>query len=183
MGYEVALAKAWTELKRLGPEEIEPIKFLGDTYEIDLDKEKVFSLSCNALASDFTTILILHYLAKKLRGLPPLTGQWLSFRELSGLEGYLEAYHRRAVEPIIRKYGVNPEGLLSAQSKLTLKKIDIGDVGVTLEAFIGVPVLITLYKADEEFGPEANVLFDRSIREIFCIEDIVVLAGMVASRI
>ena len=49
-----------------------------------------------------------------------------------------------------------------------------------MEAFPEVPILVTIWKADEEFKAEANLLFDRSIRGIFCTEDIVVLAELVA---
>lgn len=58
-----------------------------------------------------------------------------------------------------------------------------GDIGIVLEAFQGVPALITLWRGDEEFGPEVNMLFDKSITQIFCTEDIVVLAGIIASQI
>jgi hypothetical protein len=40
-----------------------------------------------------------------------------------------------------------------------------------------------LWRGDEEFGPEANLLFDRSITEIFCTEDVVITAEIVASTI
>jgi hypothetical protein len=54
---------------------------------------------------------------------------------------------------------------------------------VIIEAFEGVPVLIKAWKADSEFGPDANIYFDKSITGIFCTEDIVVLAGMIASQL
>ena len=52
-----------------------------------------------------------------------------------------------------------------------------------LEVFAGVPVLVKLWKADEEFNADANIYFDSSIKEIFCIEDIVVLAGIIAAAL
>lgn len=92
MGYDVALNKAWDDLVKLKPDKPMSVKFLADEYTLDLVGRKVLSLSCNAPAKDFTTILILHYLAQKLKGLPQLTNEWLSFRELSGVEGYLAAF-------------------------------------------------------------------------------------------
>ncbi len=150
---------------------------------MDVGGKRALSLSCNIPAKDFTAILILHYLAHKLKGIPFLTGEWLSFKELSGVEGYAAAFRSRAIEPIIRKYGAHPEGILSVLDRLPGKKIDQGDVGIVLEAFEGVPVMITLWRGDEEFGPEVNMLFDKSINRIFCTEDIVVLAGFVASQL
>jgi hypothetical protein len=50
-------------------------------------------------------------------------------------------------------------------------------------AFEAVPILIELWEADEEFGPEANILFNKTITKIFCVEDIVVLAEVVARTV
>ncbi|MBM3246519.1 MAG: DUF3786 domain-containing protein [Candidatus Omnitrophica bacterium] len=183
MSYEAALNKAWGDLAELSPEDNLSLKFLADTYAVSLPDKKVISLSCNAPAKDFTAILLLHYLARKLEGLPPTTGEWQDFKELAGVEGYAAAFRSRAIAPILKKYGSNPEGLLSVLERLPAKKADKGDVGIVLEVFEAVPTLITLWRGDEEFGPEANLLFDRSITRIFCTEDIVVLAGIIAASV
>ncbi len=183
MSYDAALQKGWEELSQLNPGKILSVKFLADEYTIDFAEKKVLSLACNVAAKDFTAILILHYLAHKLKGLPFLTGEWLTFKELSGVEGYYPAFRNRAIDPIIRKYGSHPEGVLAVLDRLPAKRVDQGDVGIVLEAFEGIPVMITLWRADTEFGPEVNMLFDKSIAKIFCTEDIVVLAGFVASQL
>lgn len=183
MGYEVAIKKAWEDLAKLKPGNELSVKFLADEYSVDLEAKRVLSLACNIKAKDFTSILILHYLAQKLKGLPKLTGDWLTFREFSGVEGYFDAFHKRAIEPIIRKHGKYPEGIKTALERLPAKEFSGGDIGVVIQAFEGVPALVKLWKADEEFGPDANMYFDSSITGIFCTEDIVVLAGMVGSSI
>lgn len=181
MSYVAALDKAWEELGKLNPEKIISVKFLADEYTVDFQEKRVLSLSCNAPAKDFTAILILHYLLHKLEGLPELTGEWITFKEFSEIEGYYPTFRSRAIAPLIRKYGSHPEGILAALERLPAKKVEQGDIGIVVEAFEGVPVLITLWRGDEEFGPEVNMLFDRSITRIFCTEDIVVLGGIVAS--
>jgi len=183
VSYAVAINKAWEDLAQLNPDKIVSVKFLSDEYTVDTQDKKVLSLSCNALAKDFTAILILHYLSRKLNGLPALTNSWSSFKELSGVEGYYSAFRKRAIEPIIRKYGSHPEGILETLDRLSAKRVYEGDVGIVLEVFAGVPALITLWRPDEEFGPEANMLFDKSITDIFSTEDIVVLAGIIASQL
>lgn len=181
MGYEIALKKAWDDLAKLKPGKSLSVKFLADEYSVDTEARRVLSLSCNTAAKEFFSILILHYLVKKIAGLPKPTGTWLTFRELSGVEGYSDAYHKRSIEPIIRKYGKNPEAIYTALNRLPAESITGGDFGIVIRAFEGVSVLIKLWKADEEFGPDANMYFDSSITGIFCTEDIVVLAGIVGS--
>jgi len=66
MEYKDALKNAWGEISGLTDERKFSIKFLNDTYSIDTEKRSVLSLSCNASAKDYTAILMLHYLIKKL---------------------------------------------------------------------------------------------------------------------
>jgi len=183
MAYEAALNLAWQELENFRLPNNLAIKFLSYEYALDFKERKVISSSSGTPAKDFISILILHYAVSKIKGLPLLSAEWVSFKELSGVEGYAAAFRQRAIEPIIKKYGKNPEGILDILEKFPAKRVNYADLAVVLEAFEGVPALITLWRGDEEFGPEANILFDKSISRIFCIEDIVVLAGMVASKI
>ena len=183
MGYEIAINKAWDELKEITQEKNFSVRFLGDEYSLNLADRKIISLACNIPAKDFTAILLLHYLKVKLKGLPRLTGNWVSFKEFSGVEGYYPAFRKRSIEPIIRKYGSNPEGLLAALDKFPSRKVKEGDVGIVLEVLEGLPAMVLIWRSDEEFGPEANMLFDQSISKIFCTEDIVVLAGIIASQL
>jgi hypothetical protein len=183
MSYDIAINKAWEELGKLRPANNLSIKFLADEYAVDIEAKKILSSSSNVPVKDFTAILLLHYLAVKLKGLPRLTGVWLPFRELSGVEGYLPAFRKRAIEPLIRKYGREPKNILQVLNRLPAEKADGADVAIILQAFQGVPVLLKLWRQDEEFAPDANMFFDRSITAIFCTEDIVVLAGFVAESI
>ncbi|MDO8661927.1 MAG: DUF3786 domain-containing protein [Candidatus Omnitrophota bacterium] len=183
MGYDIAIKKAWEDLAKLKPENNLSVKFLADEYNLDLEARRILSLACNTRVKDFTSILILHYLLQKIKGLPKLSGDWLTFRELSGVEGYFDAYHKRAIEPIIRKYGKSPEAIKTVLQRLPAKEFSGGDFGIVVQAFEGVPVLVKLWKADEEFGPDANMYFDSSITAIFCTEDIVVLAGIIAGSL
>ena len=183
MSYDAALEKAWSELENLSDEKVKTIKFLSDEYSIDSGNRKVLSLSCNAAAKEYYSILILHYLIKKLKGLPEISGEWISFKELEGGQGYFGAFRKRAIEPVIRKYGKQPDDLTQLIERFPAKNIQFGDVGVALEAFEKVPILITLWRGDTEFGPEANMLFDRSISKVFCTEDVAVLSGIVAGLI
>ena len=183
MGYETALNKAWEDLAKLKPGKELTVKLLADEYSVDPESRRIISVSCNAPAKDFYSILILHYAVQKIKGLPRVTGEWLTFRELSGVEGYAGAFQRRVVDPIIRKYGKYPEGIKAVLERLPAREISGGDIGIAVEVFAGVPMLVKLWKADEEFGPGANVYFDSGITGIFCTEDIVVLAGIVAGSL
>ncbi|MCM8794159.1 MAG: DUF3786 domain-containing protein, partial [Candidatus Omnitrophica bacterium] len=135
----------------------------------------------NAPPKEHIQIILLHYLIQKLRlkVLPHPKGEWIDFRQIPGGEVYFPAFRKRVIEVLIRKYGKHPEGLLERLDYFPAKRVQTADVGIIIEVFDNVPLLICLYRADEEFLAEANVLFDENISEIFCTEDIVVLADIV----
>lgn len=179
----MALKKAWEDLANLNSAKNLSVKFLADEYSVDIQARRILSLSCNAPAKDFFSILILHYLAQEPKGLPSPSGTWLTFRELSGVEGYYDAYHQRSIEPLIRKYGSNPEALKGVLTRFPSRIAEGGDASIIIEAFEKVPVLIKLWKQDAEFSADANMYFDASIKNIFCTEDIVVLAQIISSQL
>lgn len=183
MGYDAAINKAWQELEALGAENNLSVEFLADEYGVAVKERSVLSLSCNIPAKDHTTILVLHYLAKRLKGLPKITGEWVPFEQFEGGQGYYPAFKKRVIDVLVRKYGRNPESVFEALKRFRAKKLDLADVSASAEVFEGVPLLIELERGDEEFGPAAHVFFDKSIKGIFCTEDIVVLAESLVHNI
>lgn len=176
MGYEVAITKAWDELSALCLPKILSVKFLADEYSIDIEKRQILSLSCNVPPKDFLAIILLHYEVRKFHGLPDVTGKWVDFREFTGVEGYESAFRARVINTVTRKFGKSPDLLFESLKRFPGEKASQGDVGIILEPLAGVRLLVLLWKGDDEFPPEANVLFDASMRGIFCIEDAIVLA-------
>jgi hypothetical protein len=183
MSLKVALEKTWGALGATATEQSFIVKFLSDEYDVDLNGRRVLSRSCNAQAPDYIALIILHYLIQKIKGLPAVTNEWISFQDLSGGPGYYGAFKKRVLEPLARKYGDNPSAILSCLEKVPGKRTQHGDGGVVIEAFENVPILIAVYGKDEEFSAEANVHFDKSIEQIFCTEDVAVLADIVAKLI
>ncbi|MBI5585760.1 MAG: DUF3786 domain-containing protein [Deltaproteobacteria bacterium] len=122
-------------------------------------------------------VLILHYLQKAPGA--PLTGQWITFREIPSGEFYYSAFVKRAKEPLVKTFGHQPQLLkeLGLQRGGLLR--EEGDVCICFQAFPKIPVCLILWAGDEEFPPDGNVLFDASIVHYLIAEDVAVLSGMV----
>lgn len=180
---QTALNQAWKELKELSQEKTISVKFLSDEYIADIEKQCLYSLSCNIPAKDYLALLILHYLLKKLQGLPELENNWISFRELAGGEIYYPVFRKRVLERVLKKYGQQPKWLSQVLDKLPSKKIHLADAALVVYAFQRVPILIAIWAGDEEFAPEVEMLFDSSICKMFSTEEIVILAEFVAKML
>lgn len=185
MSYAQALEKAWSDLAGVSADKNLDVKFLSDTYSLDLDKKQVLSDSCNIPAKDYVSIITLHYLFRKIKsgGLPKPTGSWIDFKQVDGGEAYFPTFKKRTIDQIVRKFGSNPELLSKSAGRFPSKKGDTGDVSVIVYPFEEIPIRVTLWKGDEEFGPDGNILYDKSIRDIFCTEDIVVLTEIVIHQL
>ncbi len=126
-------------------------------------------------------ILILHYLANVSE--QGLSGTLITFREIPSGEFYYEPFCKRAQMPLVRAFGAAPERLLSASGKMRGTAADMGDCSMTFLIFPKVPITLVLWRGDEEFAPEGNILFDASISRIFNAEDVAFLSGAVIYRL
>jgi hypothetical protein len=126
-------------------------------------------------------VLYLHYLcgAYSSNG-GRATGDWISFQEIPDGRFYMDAFQRRAKNPMVTSFGETPDLLLKVAKQLYgAVPFDQGDISVVVRAMPLVPIALILWKGDEEFPPEGNILFDRSIIGILPAEDVAWLSGMV----
>ena len=123
-------------------------------------------------------VLLLHYLIGA-KGLGT-AGRWIAYQEVPNGRFYLDAFIRRAKNPMVQGFGSQP-GLLVrlAMDLYGATPFDQGDVSVVVRALPMIPVALVLWKGDEEFPPEGAILFDQSISGILSAEDIAWLAGMI----
>lgn len=183
MAYDTAIKMAWEDLEKLSARPKCEVALLGDTYEIDLKTRQVFSNSCNVPAKEYLTILLLHYLIGSLKNIYIPSGLWISFKEIEGGEIYYPAFRKSVLEPLLRKYGKAPENLFRASERFKGERIDSPDAAVEIETFPDVRLRIILWKADEEFGPEASILFDKNLTKIYTMEDITVFSHFIVSNL
>jgi hypothetical protein len=126
-------------------------------------------------------ILLLHYLHGVCSsGGAQITGEWISFQEVPDGKFYLDAFHRRAKNPMVQAFGQNPDLLVKLAGEVfKAEPSDQGDVSVVVRVLPLVPVALIIWKGDEEFPPEGNILFDRTIPKMLSAEDIAWLSGLV----
>lgn len=121
-------------------------------------------------------VLILHYL-DRASGIP-LKGELITFNNVESGTFYMPAYRKRVIEPLIKAFGARPDGLVEAARGLNGERRDHGDASVTVFAFPYVPITLVLWRGDEEFPPEANVLYDLTVGSYLPTEDITLVTQM-----
>ena len=126
-------------------------------------------------------ILILHYLLARESG--PAKGQMLAFKNLPGGAFYDPTYQKRGPRRIARRFGENVEGFRRACRSLGWHEEQIGDTSFRFDILPKIEGMVVLHAGDEEFPAEANILFDDEIVNFLPLEDVAVLAGLIATRL
>ena len=125
-------------------------------------------------------VLLLHYLAAD--GPVAVAGDWVAYREIPGAAFYFAAFVKRAVDPLKKRFGQDIAGFRQAAARLNGAVVEAGDAAAEFRVLPNVPARLILHAGDEEFPPEAAILFDRSVGRILTPEDAAWLAGMLVYR-
>lgn len=118
-------------------------------------------------------ILILHYLTQA-QG-TPFTNKIINYGQIEGAKFYTPVFLKRSLDPILQNFGHRPELLLELAQRLGGHKAPYGDVSVSIDPFPRVRIFIILWRGDEEFPPNGNILFDGNIGHYLTSEDVCVL--------
>ncbi len=192
--YEDALNIAWTALADRDPGQVVAaglleveqasgvikIPFLGDKYFVNIESRKVL-FEHGADVYPFLSVLLLHYLVGADD--TPLAGEWISFREFEGGDAYFGAFTNRSLVPLKETFGNNPDLLPPAAVSIGGEPLDYGDVGVRVPVFPKIPLAVVLWRADAEFPPEANILFDRTANTFLRTEDLNITSALMVSKL
>jgi hypothetical protein len=122
----------------------------------------------------WSKILLLHYLIKAQGN--PLTGEWVNFRQLSGGDTYYPAFVKRSQKPLLDFFAHRLDLLETAAQSLGGRNLSEGDRAVVIPALPRVPIALIFWSGDEEFQPEARILFDATVPTYLSTEDVAVLA-------
>jgi hypothetical protein len=126
-------------------------------------------------------ILLLHYLTTK--GDKETKGEYVTFKNLPGASFYNSTYRKRSIERILRAFGAAPKSLLDVSCVLAGQPAELGDVSVRFQVFPKIEATIVLHEGDDEFPPEAQIVFRDEVVNLLPLEDIAVLSGILASRL
>jgi hypothetical protein len=172
------------QCRKSGARYVEPneivIVYIGQQYHIRLPDSEI-SLEGSKEVPLKDRILILHYftLAKGT----PATCRSIAYKQLLGGVSYFPAFSQRAIVPLVRNFGRNPELLMGAGARLGGRQADCGDVSMTVNAFPRVPITLVLWRGDEEVAPNGNILFDANISDYLSTEDVTVLCETIIWRL
>ena len=110
-------------------------------------------------------------------------GTWKTFREMPWGEMYHKPYQGRVLSRAAFGFGFKLGQFAAACEKLGAKKLPHGDAGYEFEFFGPFRMQILLWAGDDEFPPNAQVLYTDNFADCFAAEDRVVAGDILISHI
>ncbi len=109
------------------------------------------------------------------------TGRFLTYREMPSGDVYDRQFSGRCLARLARAFGKNPGRVRDAMDAIGAKRLKNGDASCELEVFPGYLVRVIFWAGDEEFSPNAQMLFSDNFPISFVAEDLAVIGDLCAS--
>ncbi len=157
------------------------IQYLNQSYLITLPDVEISLVDSAEEVPPRDKVLMLHYFTSAKGS--PLSGRLITFRELPEGNVYSPTFSNRTIRPLLNNFGKEPQSLVEVSKRFGGHKADYGDTAVTINAFSRVPITVVLWRGDDEFAPQGNILFDATISDYLSTEDITVLCETITWRL
>lgn len=157
------------------------LRLLGREFAIAHPGYAIRALDGGAVPPLPTQTFLLRYLleGKNIKW----NGQWKTFREMPWGEMYIQPYTGRVLTRAAFTFGTRTAAFRKASEKMGAVKLPHGDAGYQFELVPGYRMQILVWEGDEEFPPNAQVLYSDNFETGFAPEDRVVAGDILISTI
>ncbi len=157
------------------------VNLLGREFAISHPDYAVRALDGGPIPPLPTQTFLLRYLLESKQ--IPWRGTWKTFREMPWGEMYIKPYTGRVLTRAAYSFSFKLKAFAAACEKMGAVKLPHGDAGYQLELVPGFFVQLLIWQGDEEFPPNAQVIYSDNFAEGFAAEDRVVAGDILISTI
>lgn len=157
------------------------IELLGKIYAIAHPAYAIRAMDGGSVPPLPTQTFLLRYLLESKE--VPWFGQWKTFREMPWGEMYIKPYTGRVLTRAAFTFGTRLGLFNSAAEKLGATKVNHGDAGWEFQLIGNYRMQVLVWEGDDEFPPNAQVLYSDNFVQGFAAEDRVVAGDILISII
>lgn len=130
---------------------------------------------------EYFYLFIIYYLlkAKEIK----VCNEWISEKDISGGATFFRGPHEIPTHLISELFGNNIEGFRKRCIRLCGAAIDMADAAFSFNITPRIPVAVLYWIGDDDFSPEANILYDKTITKQLTSDIIFALAVEICTRI
>lgn len=158
------------------------ISVWGDEYELFPDERRIDLLNKTIQKPhDFFYLFIVYSLLKS-KG-TKAAGEWISEKDLPGGPTFFRGPHEMPTRLISQRFGNDIDAFKNRGLALHGITLDMGDAAFRFDIMPDIPVAVLYWAGDDEFPPEAKILYDKSISEKLTLDIVFALAVGICARI
>ena len=157
------------------------LTLLGREFAISHPDYAIRALDEGALPPLPTQTFLLRYLLESKQAV--WNGEWKTFREMPWGEMYIQPYTGRVLTRAAFTFGFRTAAFRAACEKMGAQAVKHGDAGYLFELIGGYRMQILIWEGDDEFPPNAQVLYSDNFAEGFAAEDRVVAGDILITTI
>ena len=157
------------------------VNLLGRTYFISHPEYAIRAADDGALPPLPVQTFLLRYLLESKN--VAWTQQWKTFREMPWGEMYIKPYTGRVLTRAAFTFGTRLAAFQAACEKMGAIAVNHGDAGYQFDFIGGFAMQILVWEGDEEFPPNAQVLYSDNFADGFAAEDRVVAGDILIGTI
>lgn len=157
------------------------VPFFGTQYRVDWPDAGMSVRDSTERVPIAVRLLLAHYLTTADG--TPMASRWITFRQVPGGLGYWSAFQGRSSKRLAQRFGSDLESFVRAAEALRGERLTFGDASFMFRVLPRLWMAVVLHVADEEFGPDVNLLLDGSADHYLPTEDLAVLGGMMATHL
>ena len=157
------------------------VNLLGREYAISHPEYSIRAVDGGNLPPLPTQTFLLRYLleAKTVAW----QGQWKTFREMPWGELYIKPYTGRVLTRAAFTFGTRVQKFRAACEKMGATPLKHGDAGYLFDLIGGYQMQILVWEGDDEFPPNAQIIYSDNFADGFAAEDRVVAGDILISAI
>ena len=157
------------------------VNLLGREYAIAHPDYAIRALDGGALPALPVQTFLLRYLLESRD--VPWNGSWKTFREMPWGEMYIKPYTGRVLTRAAFTVGTRVEAFRAACGKMGAEPVPPGDAGFRFRLVGDYQMQILVWEGDDEFPPNAQVLYSDNFADGFAAEDRVVAGDILISTV
>ncbi|MDD5863286.1 MAG: DUF3786 domain-containing protein [Firmicutes bacterium] len=157
------------------------VKLLGREFAIAHPDYTIRALDGGSLPVLATQTFLLRYLLESKA--VSWQGQWKTFREMPWGEMYIKPYTGRVLTRAAFTFGTRVAAFKTACEKMGAQAVSHGDAGYAFTLIGDYRMQILVWEGDDEFPPNAQVLYSDNFAQGFAAEDRVVAGDILISTI
>lgn len=157
------------------------VKLLNREFEIAFPEYQISAVDGGNTPPIIVQTFLLRYLLEGKQ--VAWKGEWKTFREMPWGELYIKPYTGRVLTRAAFTFGTRLDAFRAAAEKMGAVAVPHGDAGYLFELIGGYQMQILAWAGDEEFPPNAQILYSDNFADGFAAEDRVVVGDILISTI